>query len=492
MLSLALVLAGWSVCLLGGPALSLVGGVVAGLAGVLLAVVGLLGLRDSQQRRGTSLAVGALILAAGLFGLQGVRIFRAIAERVALPGLAQGEQTDAPGRLSFETHNFSFSPPATPWRRIDHAQFHPRAVLGYARGEPAIVFLLVAETPGVEQALTTQSIMTSAEALRGSQAAGQILDQHLHRIGGLEGVRWFTEATLAGRRLSYVQWGYARNGFTYQLLVWGERAQAAELRQASEMLFERFALLDASRVAHIAAGPRSRDVASARFSYRMRLDGTPWAVQADPAAGNAAADLFARYQQRAALVVMPIDLHGLDPSLELLGETLLGLLGMPASRWSGDGSTRALARTHRGRDGQLYHYRIRLSKQAGMAYMLVGWSRDASAVGLIEAALSRFEPVPRTGARRALTPRELLAHTRVFNGIGTRHFAAGRHLQAVRWLRKAFEFQRTDPVVLANLIGVFRKLGKRGEARYYLRRHIGRFPGNPTLRALLKSLERRD
>ena len=185
----------------------------------------------------------------------------------------------------------------------------------YAQGDQHMAFVAIADAPGIENQIGTETLKEIFLAgLRAAFAEVAIKSTKSETLAGIPGERLTLEVSGEVGKLRHVVWLSGHRGHTYQLQLWSDRAPADELNLAANELFGKFSVIDATRVAR--AGPPLHPFVSPRYGYSVDLSDTPWQPWANVRELAADAEFGAVAGNYAGCAVIPISLAGREPRLE--------------------------------------------------------------------------------------------------------------------------------------------------------------------------------
>jgi hypothetical protein len=180
-----------------------------------------------------------------------------------------------PEHLSFGDLNFRFAHPPEQWAQVEARQINPDSVLAFVSRQPEMAFIALADAPGIERQADLETfkeiVLSNHKSLWQSV---ELRDTRPETHSGVAGERLVLEVAGEQKKLTYVTWLGAHQGYVYQLQVFSSAADAAALNRAGDDMFARFALVDPKRVAH--SDNPIDDFHSPRHGYALRLAGTLW------------------------------------------------------------------------------------------------------------------------------------------------------------------------------------------------------------------------
>ncbi len=406
----------------------------------------------------------------------------------ALP--ANGDSLASGEPYSFEQWNYQFTKPPTPWNSVDPSAVNSDASLCFTRKNPEIFFLLIAEENQTGQNVDSSHLVEFV--LNNHENGGHTVQEysrHTRKIGNLEGIELHYSVNVQGTPLEYLHWVLEKNGFFYQLLLWTEKGNDDQLNSASNELFDRFQLLDETRISETVAGLDPSQV-SPKYGYRVSLDPLSWRQQAALKRELPGASFAAEHGGSASMVILPVWLHGEQVPADYLNASMLARMGFDVDsseiksvsllkKSPLKGASIAAARNV---DGVDFVYRMRVVEQGGFAYLLAAWKlAEANDVPIstLDSTLDAVTFVKPPAGLTTLSAEEQLAHALFFNDLGLKAYHSGDYKNCLKYFQRAFEFQHNDPAMLGNIVEAYRQLGRNTEAIEYLEQHGQEFESNP-------------
>ena len=227
---------------------------VIGSVSMILAVLGLVEITKSPDvKEGTGQAIGALFLGSIIFSLVGYGVYIGATN---VPKSLQGDMPQTQEQIRFVDDNFAIQPPGSPWVRIDAKKINPVSVVGFARANPEMYFIVVPEKGGIELPLTLESyvetIRTGLRTRTQNCAMGNAVPQ---AIAGINGRQWSSTATVGALPFAYIHWAGVHQGMYYQIVAWTYQRHDSELNSEIQNLFTKFSLIDPKHITHSKGTP---------------------------------------------------------------------------------------------------------------------------------------------------------------------------------------------------------------------------------------------
>ena len=237
--------------------------------------------------------------------------------------------------LKIDRLNFQFRPPDTRWVATDPRRFNRDASAAYVRSGPDIVFMIIAERLGVERNLTTDGLLELNRASTQSATPGmREIEKQPQTLHGMSGVRVAQEATLGGTSFHYERWLCVRNGFSYQLLVFGRTSDRRSVVDQADKAFDGFDQLDPFLVCHSERIVPLKEFAVVHDGFNLKLADRGWQAWSQLATAFPSAE-FGAVRGETALAVVPIDFDDFKPARDARLSAFLVMCGcaIPRRRW---------------------------------------------------------------------------------------------------------------------------------------------------------------
>jgi len=503
---LSIVLTAWLIsCVLGmlgrhgvlapaGAAALLFVVLVAIIAGCVVAIIGLSEYYSDRRRwlGGSGQAIWALVLALVFVSLVGAGFYYAWqrGELEATPPIA----SRGGGSQTFRELNFRFNAPSDEWRKFKPGAINPDATTAYVKLKPQTFFFVIAEKVGVEYDFTLDQLVEVAESFLVSAAETvDTDDKRAVTIEGIAGRQIEGRMRIMGHEVTFVHWLGIRNGYAYQLVLRGRSQSLGALRREARQVFAGFKLLDPERVGHAEGFDSMSDVDEPYYGYRLLLSGTGWQESPDITDGFPEARVGgARVDQATSFLVTPVDLQGLDPPLEMLGDVLFQASHMDFGAMK---PTRQRELEIAGRqgveyifdddvDGQSYRNVARVLKGHDRAYLLAGWTLTATPQQL-EVVIDTLDQMQfrAPDATGGPPPGDRSRQGSLYNQIGIRYYTASRYELAAAWFDRALKARPDDVQFLINQVDALSELGRDAEALTLIDQHAARFADHQGLMA---------
>ncbi len=240
------------------------------------------------------------------------------------------------------------------------------------------------------------------------------------------------------------------------------------------------------------------DFHSAKFGYKISLDGLPWTRWEDLAQVLPEAEWGALLDGYGRFLIVPVVLGELDPRPEALDHALLARLGIayPSDQLSDfqsidrQGVAGHAFQLTRDVSGAENDYRIWVLRRGELAYLVAAWmdrSVPAAAgvdVSVLSEAMNRLSfdvDASTPPIAEALNTAQRQAHGNIYNDLGLADFNSRDFSSAIDCFRSAFQLQPNDPAILTNLLNAHIELKQFQQALAELEPHLNRFPNQPDL-----------
>ena len=269
------------------------------LTSIILAISGLIVFHQQRERYtgGRGMAIWALVLNGLIIAaiIVSIPFIKSMRQREAMRPLIEDLRAPLKARLDFDEYNFQLITPPTPWVKIDVKKISPFATVGFMRGNPQIMMLIIAEKGGVESPLQNEGLAEVVKAnIRQGSSKCNIGDDRSETVAGIDGLRFDSTVTLPVGELAYTHWVACHNGYAWQLITYGPAASKYDVHEAMRILSKNFKLLDPQRQFSMFTGD-SKDAAPAvtdanadpnqpqgkvytfeDLNFRIHDPGTPW------------------------------------------------------------------------------------------------------------------------------------------------------------------------------------------------------------------------
>ena len=438
------------------------------IASILLAILGLAEFRQSGSQFGRKRALLALVLDLCFIGF----FAWGVAQGIRNAGVRAAAGPKEPPFVSVDL-NYRYTS-NSPWTRMEARKLNPVASFAMMRANPSLYFIVIAEKTGAHSTLDSAGLAEIAKAhLKSAVNQCTFTREEPVRLKEMEGVRFETDAKLDTVSLYYVHWVTCHKGYAYQLITWGLSSERERVIKEASQLFEQFGMLDEGKVGNDAGAAEATDYRSPGANFSVKLAGTRWAAPLQDMAKNYPSAEFGRSTAKDEhLIVVPLDLGGCDPSLDLLAKGIMARWGVV---FPGEGVSDLRKMDHGPLTGYAFgfhrpstpniQYRAEILKGNGFAYLLLAFCLKGEGPNpALEEVLSRvkFQTRPKSSppAKLPLALRE--AHAVYFNEIGLAAHRREAYAEAEKYFRRARTLDSDKPVYLENIADT---LSRRGENR---------------------------
>lgn len=437
------------------------------LLAFILAIVALALYDDQRLRQGRKQAVWALILST--ISLIVCITELALASMEGMPPKGFQELAGKPGEEAVrENYNFALAPPGSAWWPIQPKNVSSAATLAF-RWQPKEIYAVVVAEESL--ALMDNGLEPLAENVKINLAKHEVREQKQERVtlGDLEFIHLTSRIWNAKQEKEYSQehWVATRNGFAWQVILWGEIENKAAVAEQSQAMVRGFRVLDLARIT--SARERKVDVGRPSKGYSTQLSDLGWrtwtAEESDSNVPPEMADLAVQTLS-SCFMVLPHEhrMEGSAPALEALARAYLSSLDFTYRRANSDYTTRTLEKpfpgleitTEREVDGDAYRYLFRIHQSGRHAWMLGGWTRKGKGGNLdvIRAACDRVtlkEPAAPNLDEAKSSASRLQEEGHFLNQLGIWYHHRDECTDALRFFREASRLFPDDYTYLENV-----------------------------------------
>jgi tetratricopeptide (TPR) repeat protein len=477
--------------------------VLLGFSGVTLAIgsvcVSIVGLamygRNSDFVQGRKQAVWGLVISVFLFGcvIAGVAS-RLVSER-GLPIVGAAQVKNEPVEFDSLNLRYCMPPGYSTWNA---RTINPNVTLGAMRVRPTVCFMMIAERGGADLAIDTAGLAEISRAfLRSAATECTMTDPEPHTVNGLEGLRFRSDATAKGKLFTYCHWVVARNGYFYQLIVFGARKDKARIFEEAERLFAGFEQIDRERQDRSDDSRPFEDFRSSRYPLTVRLGGTDWVQWPEACDENPESEVGGLYGADGGFLIAPLLYpEGVPrPNLDAAVRGLLkpwgmsypdDLVGQPEVV-SGDGVDTLTAVMTQTVGEITYQYRIRVMSSSRAAFLITVWSqRGGSDIDMLAGQVFAGSSVGWSGefpVVSSLRAGQIEGHAEAYNAIGLFYHGARNMVLSQGYFRAAAALCPDKMVYLTNTLQAYNELGQAVEALDYLDTRTPAMQENDVVRA---------
>jgi tetratricopeptide (TPR) repeat protein/transglutaminase-like putative cysteine protease len=293
-------------------------------------------------------------------------------------------------------------------------------------------------------------------------------------------------------KLHYAYWVGTRNGFAYQLIVFGDASHAAQVRDELNIHLRGLRQIDPEKISHVAGANLAQKFSSPAFGYEVDLTDLGW-VRSAPAEEGASENEFSAARGMAAVRVLPCPLPHRRPETETLAKAMVMHLGLDYPSGCRDRKPIRLGAlsgeqfsAQRVIQGTPVQYRIRLLADDRCAYLLVGvTAHGTDDLANAEQALDRVRIVSRDlPDNPPLTERQGMLCGAMLNEFGTAAYRHGDTPAANDYFACSLKCDPTNEVSLGNYVEVLVELNRTGDALALVESQLAKSPDNLRLATL--------
>jgi tetratricopeptide (TPR) repeat protein len=392
----------------------------------------------------------------------------------------------------FADANVALATPGSPWVEEFNPTTDANVRLTMSRRGPDLGLLLVAERVGVELKYDNKTLLQYTQVLaRRMCPAVEFTDASPASAHGLPGLVFEAEAPASHCKVHYAYWVGARNGFAYQLIVFGETANAAEVRAELLRLVPGLRQIDPNRTSHADGAKFAHKFQSAAFGYEVDLSDLGW-IQSAAVEEGTAANEFAAVRGPVAVRVLPCPLPGHRPDTETLARAMVMHLDLSYPSGCTDRKPILLGKLSGERfsadrvvQGTMLKYRIRVLADDRCAYLLAGVATNAvEDMADIETALDRVRIVSRDlPDDPPLTERQGAQCGAMLNEFGITAYRRGDTPAAIDYFACSLKCDPSNETSLTNYVEVLIESNRIGDALALVESRLATSPEDPHLSA---------
>ncbi|HEX5471072.1 MAG TPA: tetratricopeptide repeat protein [Lacipirellulaceae bacterium] len=374
----------------------------------------------------------------------------------------------------FEDLNLEVDDPGTPWVSLDPKRFQPIACLMYVRTSPKMAILVIGEAVGIETKLDNASVADIVQAqIRGKSPSIKFSDQHAETCGGMEGTAF--HASIVEQNMYWSNWCAWRNGYSYQVIVFGEASKSTEVDKTASALRKHVRQIEPNRVAHMKGLEIVDRYESKAFGYRIDLTNLGWMRSKAVEAAVPGSDFAAVTGRGNAIAVICVPLPERTSDTEPVVEAMTAPFNL-------DKTGNEIIRTSPYRTGGLVGQEIECLRGAGEkhSHCLFRVVSDKRCAYLTCGSATLDTPENMAEVRRVLD-RVTISEGRapdvtnltdsqrnragiVLNKLGLLYLNRGDLVASLNDLSSALKYAPSNEVVMANYLVVLAKLDRTDEA----------------------------
>ncbi len=400
------------------------------------------------------------------------------------------------GKRVLDAYNLAFYLPGKPWTELQPQTVNPDAKLVLTQDQSNITFVIIPERLGVEKCPDMSRLSDISESrIKGHWGTLVTVNRREETYNGLTGLHLSGDPFVGGRATHQSVWITVKNGFVYQLLASGSKADAEKIDDALRDMCQRFQQVEPNLVAHSEGYDDVREFESKSFGYRIELPDTGWSSLAKPALEASGAEFGADSGEHAMVAVLPVQLAARKPDLEVLASAMLRQVHVSypgadiiSSAKIEEGKRPGLAIEAWGNDRGVRR-RSLLRVMAGERSAILIWglllTDDAPTRAAVEAAIGRVKILAGNEAKDpSLTDAQRLNSALVNNELGIAAHGKGDFATASEYFAIAFQLNPDGEAILANYVDTLTRLNRGKEALAVVQSQVAKAPQNLALRGL--------
>jgi len=443
----------------------------------ILAIIGLVDYgRHPEYNQGQRQAIATLVLG-GLFLLVLIGSFSAGLQKGFRKRKGAATAVPVEEALRFEELNFQVKGPRKPWVRIDAESLNPNATLALMRTNPQVFFMVIAEDLGDDPSFTTEDLVKISQgALRSGATVCEIGEAEVYPVKGMEGIRFFSDATVRNFEATYTHWIWSHNGYFYQLVTFGGQEDRKTVRESAEYLLERFSQIEPLRISAVEASEPFEAYESEAFGYSVRFDGTSWREYPSLRGTYPSAETGALRGADGGFILIPLCLGKRDPhpdairaafvaavNLDTVGDSLTVPRAFPFP-----GMEAAISTVEEVIEGETYFNRFITMRRRDAAFLVLVWGGDAGTAEALSdevfAALSFSRPPVPSEEPSGLPAAIHAGQGDLYNEIGIFYYEAKAYEKGIPYFLAAVSLNPESETYLTNALGTFSPLFQYDEA----------------------------
>jgi tetratricopeptide (TPR) repeat protein len=388
-----------------------------------------------------------------------------------------------------EDLNYKYHLPGSAYARSDAKKLNPAASFALYSFLPLTYFMIIAEKVGLNSDFDSQRLATFTQNFtRQSVSKVEFSGQTDHTLNGIKGIRYFSDATIKGVELSFVQWITVHNGYSYQLVTWGTTKGKEEVKRQAEFLFSRFEMLDPDKICQHPLAKAYQNFNSNNFGYAINFDKSEWQEWSELATALPGAETGAvSPDDKSAFAVIPIVLE--KPVLfDALVTGLLGTMSIDANdsrlkrfpiekKADLESQIFHLRRTV---DAAEYDYAFKIITRKNRAFFVAAWTSilDGEINRLEKQVFSSFtlnDQYKKGPIQELVKKQDHHVYALIYNDIGLYYYKAKLFAPSIDFFIKALSLSSTDETLFINTIDAYAQQQRYQEALSLFDKHQAQF-----------------
>ncbi|GJQ59409.1 MAG: hypothetical protein SCALA701_22100 [Candidatus Scalindua sp.] len=394
----------------------------------------------------------------------------------------KADQLDKGAWQQFNDFNYKYKFPGHPYVIMNAKKINPDATFAMLKTKPQILFIIIAEKVGLSGDTKTENLLEVVMAnLKSFATTCNFLEKSEYSVNGIEGIRVNADVVLNNQQISYVIWVAAKNGFYYQLHIFGNKNDTEYIKEQANLLFANFEIIDEEQVYYSNRTGPFGSFTSETFDYTLDLNGTSWNKWKDFESYFPAAEIGTFINNDICAVVIPVHYATETPSLDGVSQALLACMDI-------EYPNNKIEELHSINEADMHGYTFDYEKESnGTWYDFRLKVLSGSDRGFLIAALAPkgtpekdklFEEIfnnihfntkdSHPFDLQQLTPSQRKKEAEIINWIGLFYFQAKQYSTSVKFFKLAMEMYPKRVVYLTNVLDAYDMLQQHKEALAYL------------------------
>lgn len=436
------------------------------LGGFICGIVALATYDRGRYSQGRAQATWSVVLG----GVFIVAVVVAVALSAGQHGSLRPDTTATTGPIENQPFNFSIALPAH-WGKVKTNALVKDAAVTFVRTSPSMYGVVIAENEGVDQS----SFEDKVEIIKAHMtAAADVTDQKTRDVtlNGNKFLRVVSRATPKGSnlKLAYETWILEHKGFLWQIVMWSDESNVADLAGDAEHVAGTFRILDPNRAS---TDVGVHDVDRPELGYRTHLESLGWNEWKNPSSGHELVDF--RVERRwEAMTVIPMRMETGLPDVDALERGFLSTMDFaypdknepPLHEVSAPNEQQAfeIERERKSENLGMFKYVFRLIRSDRQALFVAGWyQREKGDEALLRKSIDAVDFVPVVGDAKPSEPARVIAASKAMNQFGLSYFARKKPNDALTWFAAAMTADPTRPIYVSNVLRAYEDLQQYAE-----------------------------
>ncbi|THB68959.1 MAG: DUF3857 domain-containing protein [Gammaproteobacteria bacterium] len=231
--------------------------------------------------------------------------------------------------INFTEDNFKFTIPDNGYIKIPSNKVAKNSIIAYQVKDEEIYFSIIVDKINPHYAYSAKKYSDFCiTTVKNGTSDTDITLQNEHYVNGYRGYLANIDYVFHGTENTQFIWTYSKNGFLYQLFIYGVKSKKDLIKKHSDYLFSNFHVLDNNHQAPVKDELLFKRYRSYKYGYYLDLRHDNWMKWASIGEKYPSADIGIHKSEKAGAVIFTFPVYSKETHLEAVTNVLTKAAGV--------------------------------------------------------------------------------------------------------------------------------------------------------------------